>query len=51
MVALDLNAATREQLAKLGLDEDSENVVESRPFTGLQDPKIKEAIPATRSRS
>lgn len=45
--ALDLNAATPEQLAKLGLDEATvKNVVESRPFTSLEDPKIKEAIPA-----
>ena len=44
---LDLNAATPEQLAKLGLDEATvKNVVESRPFTSLEDPKIKEAIPA-----
>ena len=45
--ALDLNAATPEQLAKLGLDEATvKNVVENRPFTSLEDPKIKEAIPA-----
>src|SRR4029079_2661186 len=45
--AIDLNAATPEQLAKLGLDEATvKKVVESRPFTSLDDPKIKEAIPA-----
>jgi hypothetical protein len=45
--AIDLNAATPEQLAKLGLDEATvKKVVESRPFTSLEDPKIKEAIPA-----
>ena len=45
--AIDLNAATPEQLAKLGLDQATvTKVVESRPFTSLEDPKIKEAIPA-----
>jgi DNA uptake protein ComE-like DNA-binding protein len=45
--AIDLNAATPEQLAKLGLDEATvKKVVESRPFTSLEDPKVKEAIPA-----
>ncbi len=45
--AIDLNAATPEQLAKLGLDEATvKKVVEARPFTSLEDPKIKEAIPA-----
>lgn len=45
--AIDLNAATPEQLAKLGLDEATvKKVVDSRPFTSLEDPKIKEAIPA-----
>ena len=45
--AIDLNAATPEQLAKLGLDEATvKKVVESRPFTSLDDPKVKEAIPA-----
>src|SRR4249919_1834844 len=45
--AIDLNAATPEQLAKLGLDEATvKKVVESRPFTSLEDPKITEAIPA-----
>jgi hypothetical protein len=45
--AIDLNAATPEQLAKLGLDEATvKKVVDSRPFTSLEDPKLKEAIPA-----
>jgi len=45
--ALDLNAATPEQLAKLGLDEATvKKVVDSRPFTSLEDPKVTEAIPA-----
>ena len=45
--AIDLNAATPEQLAKLGLDEATvKKVVESRPFTSMEDPKITEAIPA-----
>lgn len=44
---IDLNAATPEQLAKLGLDEATvKKVVDSRPFTSLEDPKLKEAIPA-----
>ena len=45
--AIDLNAATPEQLAKLGLDEATvKKVVESRPFTSLEDPKLTAAIPA-----
>ena len=45
--AIDLNTATPEQLAKLGLDEaTAKKVVDSRPFTGMDDAKIKEAIPA-----
>lgn len=45
--AIDLNAATPEQLAKLGLDEATvKKVVDGRPFASLEDPKIKEAIPA-----
>ena len=45
--AIDLNTATPEQLAKVGLDEATvTKVVESRPFSSLDDPKIKEAIPA-----
>jgi DNA uptake protein ComE-like DNA-binding protein len=45
--ALDLNTATPEQFAKLGLDEaTTQKIVAARPFTGLEDPKLKEAIPA-----
>jgi DNA uptake protein ComE-like DNA-binding protein len=45
--ALDLNTATEEQLKKLGLDEETtKKVMTARPFTNLEDPKIKEAIPA-----
>ena len=45
--AIDLNTATPEQLAKLGLDEaTSTKVVAGRPYTSLDDAKIKEAIPA-----
>jgi DNA uptake protein ComE-like DNA-binding protein len=45
--ALDLNTATPEQLAKLGLDEaTTQKIVAARPFTGLDDMKLKEAIPA-----
>ena len=44
--ALDLNTATEEQLKKLGLDEETtKKVVAARPFSNLEDPKIKEAIP------
>jgi DNA uptake protein ComE-like DNA-binding protein len=45
--ALDLNTATPEQLGKLGLDEaTAAKVVAARPFASLDDPKLKEAIPA-----
>ena len=45
--ALDLNTATPEQFAKLGVDEaTTQKIVAARPFTGLDDPKLKEAIPA-----
>ena len=45
--ALDLNTATEEQLKKIGLDEETtKKVMTARPFTNLEDPKIKEAIPA-----
>ena len=45
--ALDLNSATEEQLKTLGLDEETaKKVVTARPFSNLEDPKIKEAIPA-----
>ena len=45
--ALDLNTASEEQLKKLGLDENTtKKVTAARPFSSLEDPKIKEAIPA-----
>jgi DNA uptake protein ComE-like DNA-binding protein len=45
--AVDLNSATEEQLKKLGLDEETtKKVVAARPFANLEDPKIKESIPA-----
>ena len=45
--AIDFNAATPEQLAKLGLDEaTAKKVVESRPYTSLEDPKLTAVIPA-----
>ena len=45
--AIDLNSATPEQLTKLGLDEaTSKKLVDSRPYTSLDDAKLKEAIPA-----
>ena len=45
--ALDLNSATEEQLKKIGFDEETtKKVVAARPFTNLEDRKIKEAIPA-----
>ncbi len=45
--ALDLNTASEEQLKKLGLDEETtKKVMTARPFSNLEDPKIKEAIPA-----
>ena len=45
--AVDLNTASAEQLTKLGLDEaTSKKVVAGRPYTSLDDAKIKEAIPA-----
>ena len=45
--AIDLNTATPEQLTKLGLDEaTTKKIVAGRPFTSVDDPKIKEAIPA-----
>jgi DNA uptake protein ComE-like DNA-binding protein len=45
--ALDLNSATPEQMAKLGLDEATvSKIVAARPFASLEDPKVKEAIPA-----
>jgi competence protein ComEA len=45
--AVDLNTASAEQLTKLGLDEaTSKKVVAGRPYTSLDDAKLKEAIPA-----
>jgi DNA uptake protein ComE-like DNA-binding protein len=45
--AVDLNTATAEQLTKLGLDEaTSTKLIAGRPYTSLDDAKIKEAIPA-----
>jgi len=45
--ALDLNTATEEQMKKIGFDEETtKKVVAARPFANLEDPKIKEAIPA-----
>jgi hypothetical protein len=45
--AVDLNAASPEVLAKLGLDEaTATKVVAGRPYSSLDDPKLKEAIPA-----
>jgi len=45
--AVDLNAATPEQLTKLGLDEaTAAKVVAARPFAGLDDPKLTGAVPA-----
>ena len=43
--AIDLNSASAEQLKKLGLDEETaKKVMSARPFSDLEDPKIKEAI-------
>jgi DNA uptake protein ComE-like DNA-binding protein len=45
--ALDLNTASAEQLKKLGLDEETtKKVMTARPFSSLEDPKIKQAITA-----
>lgn len=45
--ALDLNTASTEQLTKLGLDEATQKkLVEGRPYTGLDDAKLKEAVSA-----
>ena len=45
--AVDLNAATPEQLAKLGLDEATAGkLVAARPFASLEDPKLVGVIPA-----
>ena len=45
--AVDLNTASAEQMKKLGLDEATQKkVVAGRPYSGLDDAKLKEAIPA-----
>jgi DNA uptake protein ComE-like DNA-binding protein len=45
--AVDLNTASSEQLTKLGLDEATQKkLVAGRPYTGLDDAKLKDAIPA-----
>jgi competence protein ComEA len=45
--AVDLNAAPPEVLAKLGLDEaTAKKVVAGRPYASLDDPKLKDAVPA-----
>jgi DNA uptake protein ComE-like DNA-binding protein len=43
----DLNTATPEQPTKLGVDEGTaNNVAAVRPFSSLDDAKLKEAVPA-----
>jgi DNA uptake protein ComE-like DNA-binding protein len=45
--AVDLNTASTEQLTKLGLDEATQKkLVDGRPYSGLDDTKLKEALPA-----
>jgi DNA uptake protein ComE-like DNA-binding protein len=45
--AVDLNSASAEQLKKLGFDEATiTKVTAARPFDNLDDPKLKEAVPA-----
>jgi DNA uptake protein ComE-like DNA-binding protein len=45
--AVDLNTASPDTLKKLGLDEASaKKLVEGRPYSSLDDAKLKEAIPA-----
>jgi len=45
--AVDLNTATAEQMTKLGItDATQQKIVAGRPYTGLDDAKLKEAIPA-----
>jgi DNA uptake protein ComE-like DNA-binding protein len=45
--AVDLNTASAEQMKKLGLDEATQKkVVAGRPYSSLDDAKLKEAIPA-----
>ena len=46
--AVDLNTASAEQMTKLELDEATQQkVVAGRPYSGLDDAKLKEAIPAS----
>ena len=46
--AVDLNTASAEQMTKLGFDEATQQkVVAGRPYSGLDDPKLKEAVPAS----
>ena len=46
--AVDLNTATAEQMTKLGLDEATQQkVLAGRPYSGLDDAKLKEAIPTS----
>jgi len=46
--AVDLNTASAEQMTKLGLDEATQQkVVAGRPYSSLDDAKLKEAIPAS----
>jgi DNA uptake protein ComE-like DNA-binding protein len=45
--AVDLNAASPEQLTKVGITgETATKLVAGRPYSGLDDAKLKEAIPA-----
>jgi DNA uptake protein ComE-like DNA-binding protein len=45
--AVDLNTASAEQMTKLGLDAATQTkVVAGRPYSSLDDAKLKEAIPA-----
>ena len=42
-----VNTASAEQMTKLGLDEATQKkIVAGRPYTGLDDAKLKESIPA-----
>ena len=46
--AVDRNTASAEQMTRLGLDEATQQkVVAGRPYSGLDDAKLKEAIPAS----
>jgi len=45
--AIDLNAASPDQLKKIGLDAaTAKKVVDGRPYSGLDDPKLMAAVPA-----